>query len=131
MICNIWVFHIYPISNLVSHFFPNMNILENTVFTFFNKFFYAIILNLFFSWNSKFLFNFKFYWKSMCIPSSFTRYIITFHNFVSWNYILHYSCFYMSYMWHSICCWRSIIKHEIFLSLIFVKILFYYVFFFP
>ena len=131
MVCYIWMFHIYPITNFVCHFFPHMNICENAFFTFFYEFFYTVFFDLLFSRNTKFLFYFKFNRKSMCVPTCFSINMVTFHYFVSRDYVFHNSCFDMSNMWFSICCWRSIIKCKISLTFIHIKIFLDYVVFLP
>ena len=67
----------------------------------------------------------------MCVPTSFSYYTVSLHYFVPRNYILHNSCYDMTSMWHTICCWRSIIKSKISFTFIHVKILFYNIFLFP
>ncbi len=66
------VFHIYPETDLLRHFFPHAGVLEYTFLTFIDEVFYPILFNAFFSVDAQFLFDLQLHWKTMGIPTGFS-----------------------------------------------------------
>ena len=111
MISYIWVIHICPETNSRGKIFPHSFVFPYAFFTLLDKWLHTVFFDLFFAVQTKFLFYFQFYRKSVSIPSCFTRYHITFHCTVSRDHIFDNTSQYVSDMWFAVGCRRSIIKH--------------------
>src|SRR5574344_1561456 len=108
VVCNIWILHVSPEANTLTHLFPLIFIFPNRFLTLLDKRLDSISLNLRLTVNSEHLLYFKLYRKTMSIPASLKRNILSLHCMVSWNNVLYNSSLNMTNMWHSICSWRTI-----------------------
>ena len=110
MVCYIRIIHICPETNGRRKIFPHTFIFPDTFLTFVNKWNQTIFFNLFFSIQSQQFLYFQLYRKSMCIPSCFSRNHIAFHGTITGNHVFDYTSQYMTNVWFTICCRRTIIK---------------------
>ena len=110
MVSYIWIIHISPETDFSGKFFPHSFVLPYRLFTFADKGIQTISFNLLFSVNSQLLLNLKLNRKTMGIPSCLTDNLMTLHCLISWNHILNNTGKYMSDMWLTVCCWRSVIE---------------------
>ena len=75
-----------------------------------NERLHTVFLDLLFSVQTKLLLYFKFYRKTVGIPSCLTRYHVTLHCTVSGDHVLDNTGQYMTDMRLAVCSWRSVIE---------------------
>ena len=110
MVSNIWVIHICPETNGAGEILPHSFVFPDAFLTFVDKRYQTIFFDLLFAVQSQHLFYFQLNRKSVGIPSGFTRNHFPLHSMITWNHVLDYTSQYVTNMWLTICCWRSIIE---------------------
>ena len=131
VVCYIWVVHIGPKANAVTHFFPIALINKDAVFTLFDKVFNAIIFYLRLAADAKAFLNLEFNWQTVGIPAGFSLNQVSLHRAVPWNQILNCTSKNMTYVRFSICGRRSVKKSKDFGSFTILYTLFKYIVFLP
>ena len=104
------IIHISPETNGVGEILPHPLVFPYAFLTFVDKWFQTVFLDLFFSIQSKKLFHFQLYRKTMGIPSCLSRNHVALHGAVSRDHVLDNTGQYVSDMRFSVCCRRSVIK---------------------
>src|SRR5690606_25965436 len=105
-----------PEADTLAHLFPLAFVFPDAFLALLYERLNAVFLNLRLSVYPEKLLHLKFDRQPVCVPACLAEHVVAFHAFIPREKVLHCTGYYVTYMRFPICCGRTIIKCEGFIT---------------